>query len=175
MNTKIVGKSFTVSEAIEDRVNKKLAKLDKYFGDDAQANVKLSLERGRQIVEATISYRGDILRAEESTSDLYSSLDGVIDKLQRQVSRHRARFEKRMGAEVFSQLDQEVVELPVQYNIVRTKRFTVDAMSPDEAIAQMDLLGHSFFIFRNEQDGKLCVVYQRDDGDYGLLIPETED
>jgi putative sigma-54 modulation protein len=171
MKLTITGKNLTVSEAIEAYAKKKIGKLDRFFGDDIEATVRLSLQRGHSNVEVTIPIKGDVLRAEESTSDMYASIDGALSKIDRQLRKYRTRFEKRTREGVaLSEEYPEVFE--TQPSIVRTKRFGVEPISVNEAASQMEMLGHTFFAFLNEETMTICVVYRRGDGDLGLLIPE---
>lgn len=169
------GKGFEVTDGLRERFDKKLSKLDKYFQEDAEAYIRISQERGgRNIVEITISVGGLILRAEEVTGDMYSSIDGAVDKLSRQIRRHRTKLEKKLHVKIEPETEEgaPVEEEVAQYNIVRTKRFPVKPMRVDDAIAQMELLDHEFYLFLNEESGSMCVLYRRKDGTYGLLQPE---
>ncbi len=169
------GKGFEVTDGLRERFDKKLSKLDKYFQEDAEAYIRISQERGgRNIVEVTISVGGLILRAEEITGDMYSSIDGAVDKLSRQIRRHRTKLEKKLHVRIEPEFEEggSIEEEAAQYNIVRTKRFPVKPMRVDDAIAQMELLDHEFYLFLNEESGTMCVLYRRKDGTYGLLQPE---
>lgn len=171
------GKGIGISDSLMDRIEKKLAKLDRYFHDDAEANVRLSQEKGgRNIAEITISASGVLLRAEETSGDMYTSIDGAVDKLNRQIRRHRTKLDKKLRDAAFEpapEIDEpEMDETPAQYNVVRTKKFAVKAMQVEDAIAQMELLDHDFFLFRDEETDGICLVYRRNDGAYGLLQPE---
>lgn len=171
------GKGIGVSESLMDRIEKKLAKLDRYFRDDAEANIRLSQEKGgRNIAEITISAGGVLLRAEETSGDMYVSIDGAVDKLNRQIRRHRTKLDKKLRVAAFEPApdtaELETDDMPAQYNVVRTKKFAVKAMQVDDAIAQMELLDHDFFLFRDEETDGICLVYRRNDGAYGLLQPE---
>ena len=170
--TTSVRNMMAISPSVEAYINKKVGKLDRYFDDSIIAQVRLSTERGRFTCEITIPLRGEILRAEETTSDMYVSIDGVLGKLEGQIRKYRTRLAKRMRqdaepVEVFQLAESEPVK-----QLVRTKRFEVTPMDVDEAIEQMELLGHTFFIFRDQKTNQICVVYTRTDGNYGLLIPE---
>ncbi|MGI6239305.1 MAG: ribosome hibernation-promoting factor, HPF/YfiA family, partial [Christensenellales bacterium] len=160
----ISGKGYEITDGLKERLNKKLARLDKYFHEDAEAYVRLSQERGgRNIVEITISVGGLILRAEEVTGDMFSSIDGVVDKLNRQIRRHRTKVEKKLHVTIDpvpageESADEELAD----YNIVRLKRFPVKPMRVDDAIAQMELLDHAFYLFLNEESDSMCVLYKR--------------
>lgn len=178
MRISISGKNINISEALTKRVEKKVGKLSRFFGDDVEAQVRLTVSKLRNICEVTIPIPGGgILRAEESAdNNMFSAIDEVCEKLERQVRRHRTRLEKKLktGFEPDPNLYQtdELMADDDDFAIVREKRFTVIPMTPDEAIEQMELLGHTFFLFLNTETGGVCAVYQRRDKDYGLLIPE---
>lgn len=159
------------SPSVENYINKKVGKLDRYFDDEIEAQVRLSIERHRYTCEITIPLPGEILRAEESTTDMYVSIDSAMSKLEGQIRKHRTRLAKRMKRDA----DPVEVFLPeeeLEPQLVRTKRFQVDAMDVDEAISQMEMLGHTFFLFRDKTSNQICVVYTRADGNFGLLIPD---
>ncbi|MEA4897790.1 ribosome hibernation-promoting factor, HPF/YfiA family [Bacillota bacterium Meth-B3] len=167
------GKDVEITDALRERIEKKVGKLDRYLGESEEVQVRLSQQRGnRNTVEITIAFDGIILRAEETSSDMYTSIDRAIDIVIRQIRRHRTKLEKRLRAGVY-ETEEPGFEMPDEASLVRTKRFAMKPMSVDDAIAQMDLLGHSFFLFLNEENGGACVVYKRRDGNYGLLEPEN--
>ena len=174
MQVKINSRNLNPSQALRDKIEGKLSKLDKYFSKDAEANVMLSeVKTGLAKLEATITAGGMTFRAEESNADLLFCLDQVIDKLSKQMSRFKSRLIKKhkdQGAVLAAELPD--VEEAAETGIVRTKRFTLTPMTPDEAILQMEMLEHSFFIFRDPEEGTTNVVYKRNDGGYGLLITE---
>lgn len=168
-----VGRDLEVSDALKERAEKKLAKLARYFQDDVEALIRLSQQRGgRNTAEITISVGSLLLRAEESTGDMYASIDGAVDKLNRQIRRHRTKLEKRLRVTLEPEAAEEAPAEDENYRVVRTKTFSVKPMNLEDAIAQMDLLGHNFYLFQNEETGTMCVLYRRNDGDYGLLKPE---
>lgn len=177
MRITVTGKNITVSDALYARVEKKLGKLNRYFGDDVEAQVRLTVSKQRNICEVTIPIPGGgILRAEDSAdNNMFAAIDEVGEKLERQVRRHRTRLEKQLKTTVeplAAVMPDEFAEEEEDFAIVREKRFTVVPMTPDEAIEQMELLGHTFFLFLNTQTGGVCAVYRRKENDYGLLIPE---
>lgn len=176
MKITMSGKGFEISDSLRERVEKKLAKLDRYFREDVEANVRVAQEKGnRNIVEITIAVNGLILRAEEVSGDMYASIDSAADKLNRQIRRYRTKLEKRLRETAMEGLDAEAAQAedePAAYTVVRTKKFPVKAMDVDDAIAQMELLDHDFFLFRDEETDGICVIYRRNDGAYGLLQPE---
>ena len=166
-------KDMAVSESLKSRVEKKLAKMERYFREEPEATVRFKVQKGaRNIAEITVNAGGVILRAEESSNDMYLSIDRAVDKLESQLRRHRTKLEKRIRT---SELEP-VVEAPVfeeqTYDIVRTKKFAVKPMGVEDAITQMELLGHDFFLFLNEENETMNVLYRRNDGSYGLLQPD---
>ncbi len=178
MRISITGKNLEVSDYLNDLVNKKVGKLERFFPQDAEVFVTLSVEKNRHIVEVTIPYDGGVIRGEEITGDMYASIDNVLDKLEKQIIRHRTRLEKclRSGAlrEMESTLggsdDEADEEGP---KIVRVKRFAIKPMSEEEAMLQIEMVGHSFYVFLNAETNRMNVLYKRKDGNYGLIEPEV--
>ncbi len=175
MKFKVIGKNIVVTEALKETAIKKVGKLDKYFRRDAEAQITLSVQKNRHIVEVTIPFEGGILRAEEDSQDMYASIDKVIDSLERQIRRNKTKLEKKVhdGSLRFEniQLDDDAEEEP-KFEIVRTKKFAIKPMTVEEAVLQMNLLGHQFFMFSNAETNEANVVYRRKDGNYGLIEPE---
>ena len=166
-------KDMAVSDSLKSRVEKKLSKLERYFREEPEATIRFKVQKGaRNIVEITVNAAGVILRAEESSNDMYLSIDHAVDKLESQIRRHRTKLEKRIRTAEL----EPVIEAPVyeeqNYDIVRTKKFAVKPMSVEDAITQMELLGHDFFLFQNEESETMNVLYRRHDGSYGLLQPD---
>ena len=166
-------KDMAVSDSLKSRVEKKLSKLERYFREEPEATIRFKVQKGaRNIVEITVNAAGVILRAEESSNDMYLSIDHAVDKLESQIRRHRTKLEKRIRTAEL----EPVIEAPVyeeqSYDIVRTKKFAVKPMSVEDAITQMELLGHDFFLFQNEESETMNVLYRRHDGSYGLLQPD---
>jgi putative sigma-54 modulation protein len=175
MRTTVSGKNIDITNALKERVEKKLSNFERYFGPDTEAHATLSVEKNRHIIEVTIPFNGVILRGEEATGDMYTSIDNVVEKLERQMRRQKTKLEKRIKdgnirfenwAVPSSELEDEEVK------IVRTKRFAMKPMPVEEAVLQMELLGHSFFVFSNADTEEVNVVYKRKDGNYGLIEPE---
>ncbi|MBV4418334.1 ribosome-associated translation inhibitor RaiA [Clostridium tyrobutyricum] len=171
----IKGKNISVTDSLKNAVNKKLSKLDKYFNPNVEAQVTLSIQKKNQIVEVTIPFNGVILRGEESNNDMYTSIDLVVDKLEGQIRKQKTKLLKRKRSSDSLKFqfipDQNDVE-DEEHKIVRTKRFAVKPMSSEEAVLQMELLGHNFFVYQEARSGEVNVVYRRKDGDYGLIEPE---
>ena len=170
------GKGLEVSEGLKARVEKKLGKMERYFNQEADATILFKQQKGaRNIVEITVSVGGLILRAEECSNDMYLSIDRAVDKLESQMRRYRTKLDKHLRdarAEVFEVAAPEAVYEEANYDVVRVKKFTVKPMSVEDAITQMELLGHDFFLFMNEETEIMSVLYRRNDGSYGLLQPE---
>ena len=178
MRISITGKNIEITDYLNGLVTKKLGKLDKYFPEDTEVSVMLSVERSRHIVEVTIPYPGGIIRGEEYSGDMYASIDNVLAKVEKQIMRHRTKLEKSLRANAFKAVDaaydgapEEMEEL-AESRVVRVKRFDIKPMTVDEAMLQIDLLGHAFYVFTNGQTGQINVLYRRNDGDFGLIEPE---
>ena len=173
MRISISGKNLEVSDYMRETAEKKLNKLSKFFPQDAEAQVSLAVEKSRHIVEVTVPYEGRIIRAEETSGDMYASLDNVVYKLEKQVQRYRTRQERRRHTgEVIADFAPAPVEEEKESftpRIVRTKKFDIRPMSEEEAMLQMEMLGHSFFVFENAETGEVNVLYVRKDGNYGLI------
>jgi len=175
MRVNIAGKGMEISDYLKDVATKKIAKLQKYFEADTEAHITMSIQKSRHIVEVTIPFDGVVLRGEESTGDMYASIDGVVRKLEKQIHRHRTALKRRLREDAFANDDyvmgSEDEKMPA---IVRTKRFIVKPMDLTEAQMQMELVGHQFFVFRNATTHEINVLYKRQDGDLGLIEPEDE-
>lgn len=171
MNITISSRGTSVRDAFRERAEKKLHKLDRFFEDDADAIVRVTNEGARETVEVTIHSRGMLFRAEKTTDDRMDSLEAVVDALTRQIVKNKTKLEKKFKTGSFQE-SFDFDEPEEDYGITRAKKFTVKPMSTQEAILQMNMLGHSFFMFRNEETDEINVVYVRTEGDYGLLEPE---
>ena len=172
MRVIITSKNFSASDHLKQTIESKFEKLGKYFSKDIVANVTLTMERGRQKIEATINAKGTIFRAEEETNDIYTGVDRVVDKLSTQMSRFKTKLQRKHKDHkefIFANLPEapEAEEMAV----VRRKKFDLMPMSQEEAIMQMELLEHTFYIFLNMGTDTVNVVYKRKDGNYGLLEP----
>ncbi len=176
MNLNFAGKNVEVTQALRDVTEKKLGKLDKYFQRDIVGNVTFSTEKNRKIIEVTINLPGTILRAEESSDDMYASIDKAVDILERQIRKYKTRLQKRYKNNETIRFEN-VQPLPVEeYNekptLVRKKKFILKPMSSEEAILQMELLRHNFFVYQDAETEEISVIYKRKDGNYGLIEPE---
>ncbi len=170
MKTIIISRKMDLTQGIESHVEKKIKKLDKFFKDDANATVTLSTQKDNQKAELTITYEGMLYRAEVTTLDLYKSIDKVVELLERQIRKQKTKLEKRLKTGAFVIEDNaEPIEEEKEFKIVKTKTYSAKPMSANEAILQMNLLGHSFYIFEDSDSNGTCVVYKRNDGDYGLI------
>lgn len=173
MKITIVGKNLTLTDALKDTVEKKIGKLARYFAPEVEARATLSVQKSRQIIEVTIRFNGMILRGEESTDNMYNSIENVVDKIEKQIIKNKTKFERKLHEGTL-----RIGEIPVsnaedeEHKVVKTKKFNIKPMDIEEAILQMDLLGHSFFVFRNADDDEVNVIYKRKDGNYGLIEPE---
>ena len=175
MRVIITGKGMDVSNYLKDMVTKKVNKLQRYFGEDTEAHITMSIQKSRHIVEVTIPFDGIVLRGEEATGDMYASIDGVLSKLEKQIHKHRTALKKRLHEGAFSKEEYEFQDDIIDERIpaiVRTKRFVVKPMNIEEAQMQMELLGHQFFVFRNAKTDEINVLYKRWDGDLGLIEPD---
>jgi putative sigma-54 modulation protein len=180
MQFQVKGRNLEVSEAIRDYAEQKLGKLERQL-TDPRVELELTVEKNpsiaeSQVAEATIWTRGPVLRAREASSDMRASIDQLVEKLERQVTRYRTRGRsRRRRAARASDPAQETVSVSEEQSepeIVKTKQFVVNPMNAEEAVLQLELIGHDFFVFRNAGSGDVNVVYRRRDGDYGLIEPQ---
>jgi ribosome hibernation promoting factor len=181
MELTIKGKNMEVTDRLRDYVRKKIGKLDHYLPSISEAWVELSTEgtkaaQDRQVCQVTVRSNGSILRAEERSDDMFYSIDTVLDKMYRQIARYKGKRQDRWrGANATmeplpAEYEEELEEEPS--SIVRYKRFSMAPMNPEEAVEQMELLGHDFFVFFNADEGQINVLYRRKDGNYGVIQPE---
>ena len=170
----IYGKNLEVTEGLKQAVHDKFSKLEKFFTPETEVQVTLSVQKDNQIVEATIPMKGTILRVEPNSTDMYVSIDLVQEIIERQMRKHKTRLVNRnRGGGNFQKAFIEMeVEDPDEVQIVRTKKFAMKPMDPEEACVQMELLGHNFFVFRNAETDDVSVVYKRKGNTYGLIEPE---
>lgn len=177
MKMTYTGKNMNITDALRDVTEKKLGKLDKYFQKDIVGNVTFSAEKNRKIIEVTINLPGTIIRAEESSDDMYASIDKAVDILERQIRKYKTRLQKRYKNTETIRFEN-VAPLEPEDNqeeaprLVKTKRFFLKPMTSEEAVLQMELLGHNFFVFMDGDTGNVNVVYKRRDNNYGLIEPE---
>lgn len=170
----IVGKNIDVTPGLKSAVEEKLSKLEKYFSEDTTVHVTLSVERNDQKIEVTIPVKGSIIRSEQVSTDMYVSIDLVEEIIERQLKKYKNRIvERKQAAASFSKqfIEEEIVE-DEAVNISRVKHFDIKPMYPEDACVQMELLGHSFFVFMNADTDQVNVVYKRKNNSYGLIEPE---
>lgn len=173
MNYMITGKNLPLTDALKDIVQKKMGKLEKYFNPDTEIHITLSVQKSIHKIEVTIPTNGRILRGEVSTEDMYLAIDSVIEKLERQIIKNKSRLERKTIGETLRYSNiPESAETDNELKIVKTKKFAIKPMDAEEAVLQMDLLGHNFFVFRDASTDEVNVVYKRRDGNYGLIEPE---
>ncbi|HEY4689583.1 MAG TPA: ribosome-associated translation inhibitor RaiA [Anaerolineae bacterium] len=184
MEVTIRGRNIAVTDRLNEYVTKKTAKLDRYLPTIDEAHMDLSVEKtraaqDRKVVQLTVRNRGAILRAEERDQDIFAAIDAVIDKMQRQITRYKERIyqrgERAAGEKpAIALAEAEPIEMTAENagSIVRVKRFPVSPMGPEEALEQMELLGHDFYVFFNAETESINVLYRRRDNNYGLLQPE---
>ena len=173
MKITITGRQMTVRDSLKELVQTKLAKYDRFFEDNAQAQVTFSCRHGKEMIEVTVVSNGTIFRAEEGADTFRTALDSAMDALERQIRKNKTRLEKRMRQGAYAAINyMPEPEQDEGEPRIRTKTYPVRPMSVEEAIMQMDLLGHQFFVFVDQASEKTCVVYKRYDGAYGLIIPE---
>jgi putative sigma-54 modulation protein len=171
-------KKVTLPKSVHAYAEKKVGKLDRYFKSDAEASIVFSVEKDKNRVEVTVRSASTIIRVSESTSDMFASIDAAVSSVERRIRKNKTRLEKRLRQDAFertvddAELSSFVPEVAAEerFEVVRTKKFPIKPMSVEEAILQMNLVGHSFFAFRNEEaDDVFAVVYRRNDGGYGLI------
>ncbi len=167
-------KKVKLPETVHAYAEKKVGKLDRYFRDDADALVAFSVEKNRNKVEVTVRAANTIFRASESTSDMYASIDAAVSDIERQIRKNKTRLARRLKQDAFVRSAEVTSFVPdeeeTDFELIRIKEFPMKPMSRDEAILQMNLLGHNFFAFRDvDADSAFAVVYRRNDGGYGLI------
>ncbi|QAA31453.1 ribosome hibernation-promoting factor, HPF/YfiA family [Clostridium manihotivorum] len=180
MKVTVLAKNIVLTNPLKEAVERKISKLEKYFTPNVEAKATLSVQRNRQIIEVTIPFNGAILRGEEATDDMYKSIDLVQEKIERQIRKQKTKLSRRYNnAESVRYINFENVPNvegdEKEAQIVKTKRFGIKPMNAEEAVLQMELIGHNFFVFQDADTNQVNVVYKRKDGDYGLIEPEYED
>lgn len=175
------GKNVEITPALRQHIERKIGKIERFFDQPLSAQVTCAVERGRHIVEVTIPVNSMILRGEERSGDMYASVDLIVDKLERQLQRYKSRFARKPRPERGSAAERTAAPAdgaaggePAgdrEPEIVKTKRFPIKPMDPEDAVMQMNLVGHDFFVFLNAATDEVNVVYRRKDGNYGLIEP----
>lgn len=168
-----IGRKCTIRDSFKEHADKKLKKIDRFFGDNAEAKITATVEKSEQIVEVTVKNNGMVFRAEERAENMNDALDLCIDSIIRQIRKNKTRIEKKLRSGAFDELaaDGDVQE-EEEFDLVRNKTVELRPETVDEAILKMNLVGHKFYVFCNADNGKVCVVYVRNDGGYGLIEPE---
>lgn len=175
MNITVVGRKCTPRDSFKERAAKKLQKIDRFFGDSASAKVTATVEKTSQTVEITVYNEGMIFRSQAKAENMNDALDECVDLLVRQIRKNKTKLEKRLRSGAFDEYPAtDTVEEETEFELVRTKTIPIKPQSVEEAILQMNMLGHKFYMFRNSATENVAVVYQRDDGGYGLIEPEEE-
>lgn len=175
MRIRTIGKNIEVTDALKSTVEKKLSKLEKYFGESVNATATLSVQRNLQKIEVLIPFNNVMLRAEEKNDDMYSAIDLVIDKLEGQIRKQKTKLQKRnyedsLRFQNISSYDEDLSN--EEPEIVKTKKFAIKPMSDEEAVLQMELLGHDFYVYKSSNTNQVNVLYKRRDGNYGLIEQE---
>ncbi|MBR6760969.1 MAG: ribosome-associated translation inhibitor RaiA [Oscillospiraceae bacterium] len=175
MKLNIMAKKLQIGPSFTENAEKKLhQKLNKFFEDEAEAKITLSEQRDQIVVELTVRAGSMIYRAEQAAADKNDALDAAIDKIIRKIRKNKTKLGKRIREGALNETFADTVEEQTEYNVIRRKSFRLHPMSVEEAILQMNMLGHSFFLFLNGETGGMNVVYRRADGDYAVLEPTTE-
>ena len=174
MNITIVGRKCTPRESFKEHAAKKLQKVEKFFGSEATAKITATVEKNAKVVEITLQKGGFIFRAQERAQDLEDALDACVDSLIRQIRKNKTKLERRLREVSFDEVFNAPEAEEEEFDIVRTKAVELRPQSAEEAILQMNMLGHTFYMFLNADSGAVNVVYRRKDGDYGLLVPESK-
>ncbi len=176
MKINVIGRQMNVYEDMKLLIEKKIAKFDKFFPTEGDATVTLSCKHSEKNLEITISAGGTLFRSEVRAESFRDALDGAISNIERQIRKNKTKLARRLRAGSFNPQPEDLYDdiADEEEEIIRTKTFPAKPMSAEEAILQMNLLGHQFFVFVDDNSGDTCAVYKRHDGGYGLLIPEKE-
>ncbi|MEG0178896.1 MAG: ribosome-associated translation inhibitor RaiA [Oscillospiraceae bacterium] len=172
MKITCTGRKVSLKDNFVERVNKKLAKLDKFFSDSAEAQVTVTVEKDWQTVEVTVKDKGFVSRSEKSADRMEDALDTAVDVLSRRIVKNRKRLDNKIYQPAVDEVRIDEVPDDEPYNVIREKHFCVKPSTIDEAILEMNMLGHEFFLFRDSESDEINVVYRRKNDTYGLLIPE---
>ena len=170
----ISGKNIDVTEGLKEAIYEKIGKLERYFTPETEVHVTLSVEKERQKIEITIPMKGNIVRAEQVSNDMYVSIDLVEEIIERQLRKYKNKLvdQQQTAASLSKAFVEEEIHDDDEIKIIRSKSFAMKPMDPEEACVQMELLGHTFFVFRNSETDEVNVVYKRKDNTYGLIEPE---
>ena len=172
------GKNIDITPALRDYVEKRIGKITKYFDQLGEITAVLTVEKGRHIVEVTVPVSGMLLRGEEATADMYTSIDLVIEKIERQIEKYKTKLARKFRSAGGFKGELVTAATPVdasdEFKLVKTKRFAVKPMAVEEAVLQMNLIHHDFYVFTNADTEEVNVIYRRKDGNYGLIEPEYQ-
>lgn len=170
----IIGKNIDITEGLKSAVQEKLGKLERYFTPETEIHVTLSVEKDRQKIEVTIPVKGNIIRSEQVSSDMYVSIDLVEEVIERQLRKYKTKIvnQQQAGGNFQKEFVEDEFLEDEEVNIIRTKKFGIKPMYPEDACVQMELLGHNFYVFRNAETDEVNVVYKRKGNTYGLIEPE---
>lgn len=174
MNITIVGRKCNPGENFRSRAEKRLAKIDKLFGEETNAKITVTVEKLCQIVEVTLTRGGVIFRAEERSDNMEDALDNCVDSLIRQIRKNKTRLDKKLHSAIIDDFIGEPIDEEAEFDVIREKTVALKPQSVEEAILQMNLLGHKFYMFLNAETDEINVVYKRNETGYGLISPETE-
>ncbi len=175
MKITVIGRKCTPRDSFRERSEKRLKKVEKFFGADAEAKITATVEKNEQIVEVTIFHDGMIFRSQERAVNMNDALDRCADSIVRQIRKNKTKVEKKLRSGAFEAYEAiDVFEPEDDYSIIRSKEITLKPQSVEEAILQMNLLDHQFYVFLDSASEKICVVYARKDGGYGLIIPDVD-
>lgn len=170
----IIGRNIDITEGLKSAVQEKLGKLERYFTPETEIHVTLSVEKDRQKIEVTIPVKGNIIRSEQVSSDMYVSIDLVEEVIERQLRKYKTKIvnQQQAGGNFQKEFVEDEFLEDEEVNIIRTKKFGIKPMYPEDACVQMELLGHNFYVFRNAETDEVNVVYKRNGNTYGLIEPE---
>lgn len=175
MKITVIGRKCTPRDSFKERAEKRLKKVEKFFGAEAEAKITATVEKNEQIVEVTIFHDGMIFRSQERAVNMNDALDRCADSIVRQIRKNKTKVEKKLRSGAFDAYEAiDVFEPEDDYSVIRSKEITLKPQSVEEAILQMNLLDHQFYVFLNSATEKICVVYARKDGGYGLIIPDVD-
>ncbi len=175
MKITVIGRKCTPRDSFRERAEKRLKKVEKFFGAEAEAKITATVEKNEQIVEVTIFHDGMIFRSQERAVNMNDALDRCADSIVRQIRKNKTKVEKKLRSGAFDAYEAiDVFEPEDDYSVIRSKEITLKPQSVEEAILQMNLLDHQFYVFLDSATEKICVVYARKDGGYGLIIPDVD-
>ncbi len=172
MKITTIGRKCTIRDSFKEHAENKLKKIERFFGDSAEAKITATVEKNIQIVEITVLNNGFVFRSQERAENMNDALDLCVDSLIRQIRKNKTRLEKKLRSGAFDEAFEAPVDEEAEYELVRSKRVELRPETVDEAILKMNLIGHRFYMFLNAETGSISVVYVRNDGGYGLLEPE---